>query len=376
MKHLASLLLLVSLVAGASAQPSTDVPITIDFPDFIFYINHVPSVLTTFTSQEPFKLTSVLGSSDTNAVWDFTVAKFTRDPASPETDSFMDITGAPLSSDTDLKQANEVVRGTSATTVPRYQYLRFANSDSSSNPNRLAYKLGIVDDHNGDVRKVMMWNPPFVEAQYPMSFQSSWSTTSTITGDTIEPGETRVITSVSRVDQWGTMILPNQYNPSGTPTSQRALRVKEVTIETGSFSGGISKSDTTVWYRYYTPSLVSALIKTDIRNIIRYARFTVNVIPASGVTESQMAQAFNVAISQNPASNEITHVSFTLANGGPARVELMDALGRNVIMLHNGPAAAGRNVVSVDPQRLSNGTYFVRVEAEGTSAMQRLVVAH
>jgi hypothetical protein len=81
-----------------------------------------------------------------------------------------------------------------------------------------------------------------------------------------------------------------------------------------------------------------------------------------------------LTISENPASNSGTKVVFTLNDGGFAQVLVMDELGRTVLMLQNGFAAAGQNEVAIDPLTLEPGTYFVRVMANGMSAMQKLVI--
>ena len=52
----------------------------------------------------------------------------------------------------------------------------------------------------------------------------------------------------------------------------------------------------------------------------------------------------------------------------------MDVLGRNVLMLENGFETAGEHSIPIDTKTLSYGTYFVLVEADGASAMQKLVI--
>jgi hypothetical protein len=43
-------------------------------------------------------------------------------------------------------------------------------------------------------------------------------------------------------------------------------------------------------------------------------------------------------------------------------------------MLQNGHAQAGQNVIPIDPTKLSAGTYFIRVNAEGTTATRKLII--
>jgi hypothetical protein len=86
------------------------------------------------------------------------------------------------------------------------------------------------------------------------------------------------------------------------------------------------------------------------------------------------SQGLNLTLSENPASSSEVKVTFTMSDAGSAQVELMDVLGRSVRMLQNGPALSGQNVLAIDPLTLAPGTYFVRLTADGKSAMQKLVI--
>ena len=75
----------------------------------------------------------------------------------------------------------------------------------------------------------------------------------------------------------------------------------------------------------------------------------------------------------NPARTS-AEVTFRLATAGTARVDLLDALGRQVAALHDGPAAVGAHRVRVDVSALPAGVYVVRLEAEGETRAERLTV--
>ena len=83
----------------------------------------------------------------------------------------------------------------------------------------------------------------------------------------------------------------------------------------------------------------------------------------------------NLTLSENPASGSEVNVIYTLSAGGFTQVKLMDELGRDVRVLQNGRASAGQNELNIDPLTLEQGTYFVRAEANGMTAMQKLVIA-
>ncbi len=58
----------------------------------------------------------------------------------------------------------------------------------------------------------------------------------------------------------------------------------------------------------------------------------------------------------------------------PLRVTLVDALGRTVATLHDGPAPAGLLTLTADARGLAPGVYVVRVTGAGAAAQTRLVV--
>lgn len=119
-------------------------------------------------------------------------------------------------------------------------------------------------------------------------------------------------------------------------------------------SGGnlvLNTPDSDVWYRPLSDFGISSVAAT-----------------------ATQSSGLNLALSENPASSSEVKVTFTLSDAGSAQVELMDVLGRSVRMLQNGPALPGQNMVFIDPLTLAPGTYFVRLTADGVSAMQKLVI--
>ncbi len=95
----------------------------------------------------------------------------------------------------------------------------------------------------------------------------------------------------------------------------------------------------------------------------------------SSVAPSTAPHAWlSLALSQNPASSSGVTITYTLPEASVARVQLMDELGREVRMLQNGHASAGQNALTIDPLMIETGTYFVRIESNSMSAMQKLVI--
>ena len=75
----------------------------------------------------------------------------------------------------------------------------------------------------------------------------------------------------------------------------------------------------------------------------------------------------------NPARGR-TSVTLAMAHAGNVRVSVVDALGREVAVMHDGRLAAGRHRVALDAADLAAGVYAVRAEASGTVRSTRMVV--
>ena len=85
--------------------------------------------------------------------------------------------------------------------------------------------------------------------------------------------------------------------------------------------------------------------------------------------ETTLGRAF-----PNPAATTAS-VRLVLAQAGPVRATLYDALGRRVATLTEGPLAAGDHTLAVPVGSLPAGAYVIRVEADGAVHAARLTVA-
>ena len=76
----------------------------------------------------------------------------------------------------------------------------------------------------------------------------------------------------------------------------------------------------------------------------------------------------------NPTAGTAT-LRVRLAAASQVRVSVLDALGREIALVHDGAMAAGETPVSVATRGLAPGIYVVRMAGEGSVATRRLVVA-
>jgi hypothetical protein len=72
--------------------------------------------------------------------------------------------------------------------------------------------------------------------------------------------------------------------------------------------------------------------------------------------------------------NPTTEVRFELSERRHVTVSVIDATGRLVATLLDAPREAGPHRVRFDAGNLASGVYFARVEAEGASAVRKLVL--
>ncbi len=96
--------------------------------------------------------------------------------------------------------------------------------------------------------------------------------------------------------------------------------------------------------------------------------------PTAGAEGSQGARQTALAFPYpNPATSRTT-IPFSIPEAGPVRLSVLDALGREVLILEDGVRSAGDLEVAFDTGRLSPGVYVVRLEAGGEVASRTLTV--
>ena len=94
-------------------------------------------------------------------------------------------------------------------------------------------------------------------------------------------------------------------------------------------------------------------------------------------TASGVAGAPELALavpSPNPTGDR-ARVAFSLAEAGPARLSVVDALGREVAVLAEGGFGAGAHEATFDTARLPAGVYAIRLDAGGQVLVQNATVA-
>ena len=85
------------------------------------------------------------------------------------------------------------------------------------------------------------------------------------------------------------------------------------------------------------------------------------------------ASALGLRVSPNPADASV-EVSYTLADAGPVRLAVYDALGRAVAVVAEGQRGAGSHAGALDVSALPPGVYVARLAAPGGEASAQFTV--
>ena len=112
-----------------------------------------------------------------------------------------------------------------------------------------------------------------------------------------------------------------------------------------------------------------ALAPSDTRFALRISTGAA-VAAGGGAARAETALDW---IAPNPTAGRAT-VAWSLAEPGPARLTVVDLLGRELAVLADGPHAAGPHRAELPSGRLTPGVYVVRLVAGPTAAAARLTI--
>ena len=78
----------------------------------------------------------------------------------------------------------------------------------------------------------------------------------------------------------------------------------------------------------------------------------------------------------NPSPAGLNRIAFAVPRDANVRLTVHDVRGRTIAKLVDGPVHAGHQVRTWDATAVAAGVYFIRFEAPGFHADQRLIVVH
>jgi hypothetical protein len=117
------------------------------------------------------------------------------------------------------------------------------------------------------------------------------------------------------------------------------------------------------------------LVSNDTVNPVQIVTLTGNgTTTAIGDPAAPPATPELIANHPNPFS-AVTGLAFALPAAAEARVAVVDALGREVALLHEGTAPAGRTPLRFDASHLPDGLYFTVLRTGGRQFVLPMVKA-
>ncbi|MEM6784599.1 MAG: T9SS type A sorting domain-containing protein, partial [Bacteroidota bacterium] len=118
------------------------------------------------------------------------------------------------------------------------------------------------------------------------------------------------------------------------------------------------------------PPLLAQGVTNPVARVAAADRFELVLTPASVVAtegDAALPEALTLAGNYPNPFTEQTTLRYGLPESATVRVAVYDVLGREVIVVQDGPQQAGWHTLGVDAARLASGVYVWRVEAETTS---------
>ncbi|HEY3295575.1 MAG TPA: T9SS type A sorting domain-containing protein [bacterium] len=94
---------------------------------------------------------------------------------------------------------------------------------------------------------------------------------------------------------------------------------------------------------------------------------------SAGASFSLPPSTFSLSNYPNPF-NSSTWVSFDLPKAGNATLKVFDVLGREVVVLRNGPMPAGSHRLLLDGAGMASGSYVLRLEADGAAQTKKMTL--
>ncbi len=94
----------------------------------------------------------------------------------------------------------------------------------------------------------------------------------------------------------------------------------------------------------------------------------------AGENGSTLPEVFALNPAYPNPFNPSTRISFDVPRSAHLDLRVYDLLGRQVATLHQGQIAAGRYTQTLDLGGMASGMYFVRMQSEGFSAVQKLML--
>jgi len=211
----------------------------------------------------------------------------------------------------------------------------------------------ITDSHPGNLITLKN-NPTAIEAQLPMTFNTSWSQTyiRTLSINGTPISQTSVSIDIT-VDAYGTMTLPGG-------ASFEALRLRESTTK---------NSVTSVTYSFLSKNGAHVTADATSSNpptsgVIDISGYSWNVAFTSSVEQiSGMPSDFSLSQNYKNPFNPSTKIEYSIPEASFVQLKVYDVLGNEVTQLVNEEQSVGTYRAYFSGSDLASGLYIAKLQA-------------
>lgn len=322
---------------------------------------------TTYVSYGTYETTGLQAVADLkggDAVYDLSGLSFTLE----DDYSWEVITCAatvPGCSRSELAAANLIVRSRDAGAPADSAGFIFYQLDSDELTLLGISVQGDLDDTTPGVEtQVFTYVPGWTQMKLPLQMGTSWTSTSTSSGEFDGQPFSSTLTEEAVVEGWGLLKTPEG--------EAQALKVRSTTTLTfGEFS------TTAVNIQFVTRGGLSASLYLGETGEVVSASYGVWTHSGGNVgtdPDADVPTVMTLEAAYPSPFNPQTTIPFTLAQAGQVTLRVYTALGQEVALLVDGMRSAGRHEVRFDAAELPGGLYFYTLEAAGERQTRSVVL--
>ncbi len=317
---------------------------------------------TNYTSSDTSGLRTIINASGTNMTWNLAGRTFITSDTSTVTLLNKASSGAPQQTNSSFTAATLVNRQRTAN-KPLFTFWTYYSATTTA----LSY-YGYVQDSAGIVTSNQTNCPSQRLQNYPTTYSTTWSWSSTVTVTNFGASNVGVQfseTGTDLVDAYGTVTTPEGTFP--------CLRIRrKFNILLGFFT------ITTYSYEFVDQNRTYARIDADeVSNVpvprsVSYYRQS----STTGVSDLLTSTPTGFQLFQNYPNpfNPSTSIEFVLPREGSVELMVYSALGQEVGVLVNGWMSAGKHSATFNAHNLPSGVYLYRLNSGNHTESKKLLL--
>src|SRR6187455_85230 len=201
------LILFLSLAFAISASAQ----MTITYEMVLAQLNAGVKPTDSYSSTDVTGVAAMIANSGAAKTWDFGGRTYTKDAAGNSDETYVDPSTAPMHSDPDFAGATHCIKvpGDISDPTISYTYLK-VNTEGY-------FLLGEATDSMGVQMKAASYVPPLQSMKFPLTYGTTWSSTSNLNMDIGVPGATLVMKIDANCDGYGTLSIPTIARKGDNP---------------------------------------------------------------------------------------------------------------------------------------------------------------